>query len=237
MLRASVIVALSSYVTLSCFAASITYLGVDKDILDFSGLGKEGFWFPGFACSSYEFEKATNFNEYDGLNTWAGPLKHISRWELLKYVNRSFSMDGPCGTICGDSSFNNITLPDGTSGLSGIIIDPAADENSNNSVNRIALAASTPNSFVISVMVDNCNQQHSSVNRIAARGEHDGVAVEPDVSPEPGTSAFNGIADLYRFRFDGFVDGDHIKIKFNGQEGRVQEGGGASFGGVMFDLP
>jgi len=219
-------------------AASITFLGVENDIEDFSrGFGKEGFWFPGFACPSYEFEMPTNYSEYNGLKSWAGPLKHISRWELKKYVNRSFSMDGPCSTICGESSFSSFTLPDGMTGGSGIIVDPAADENSNNSVNRIMLNSGTPGSFILSIVVDNCNMEHSAVNRVSARGEHLGEAVEPDTSPEPGLSAFNGVADLYRFQYDGFVEGDYIKIKFNGQEGSVKNGGGASFGGFMFDPP
>mmetsp|Transcript_47675 Transcript_47675/g.94368 ORF Transcript_47675/g.94368 Transcript_47675/m.94368 type:complete len:239 (+) Transcript_47675:27-743(+) len=236
MLRLYVLAIFIHMVIPACQAATITFLGVESDVVDYSGLGKEGFWFPGFACSSYEFEKPTNFSEYNGLPHWAGPLKHIERWELKEYVNRSFSMDGPCSTICGDSSFNLITLPDGTEGSSGIIVDPAADENSNNSVNRIALNTDTPSSFILSIMVDNCNKQHSAINRISARGEHLGESIEPDASPEPGCSAFNGIADIYRFRYDGFQGGDYIKIKFNGQAGTVAEGGGASFGGLLLDV-
>ena len=124
---------------------------------------------------------------------------------------------------------------DGNTGGSGIIVDPAADENSNNSVNRIVLNDGTPSSFVLSIMVDNCNMQHSPVNRIDARGESQGDPVEPDDQAAPGAEAFNGVPDLYRYRFDGFVDDDYIKIKFNGQAGSVQDGGGASFGGLLFD--
>ena len=58
---------------------SIVFLGVETDVVDFSALGKEGFWFAGFGCSAYSFEKPTNFSEYDGLHSWAGPLKHIER--------------------------------------------------------------------------------------------------------------------------------------------------------------
>ena len=85
-------------------------------------------------------------------------------------------------------------------------------------------------------MVDNCNQQHSSINKICARGEHEGETVEPDVSPNPGAAAFNGVPDLYRFLYSGFVEGDYIKIKLNGQAGKVKEAGGASFSAILFDL-
>ena len=218
------------------WAASITFLGVINDIVDFSAMGKEGYWFPAFACKSYEYEQPTNFSEYNGLKEWSGPLKHISRWELKEYVNRSFSMDGPCSTICGDSTYSIVTLPDGTSGSSGIIVDPAADENSNNSVNRIKLNSGTPTSFILSIMVDNCNKEHSSIHKIMARGEHNGVSIEPDNTPEPGASAFNGKPDIYRFQYIDFAEGDYIKIKFNGEAGNLEEGGGASFGGLLFDL-
>jgi len=130
-----------------CHAASITFLGVDKDVVDFqaAGRGQEGFWVPGFDCSAYAFEQPTNFSENDRLQPWAGPLKHIERSDLRDYVNRTFSMDGPCSTICGDPSYSVVTLPDGTTGASGIIVDPAADENSNNSVNRVILNEGSPN--------------------------------------------------------------------------------------------
>lgn len=233
----NVFILLTPYFTVPTWSASIQFLGVESDVVDFSALGKEGYWFPGISCPSYSYESPTNYNEYDGLKTWAGPLKHIQRWELKEYVNRSFSMDGPCSTVCGDSSFNTITLPGGASATSGIIVDPAAAENSNNSVNRIVLNKGTPMSFMLGIIVDNCNQIHSAVNSLKARGEHLGEPVEPNITPQPGSNAFNGIADIYRFQYDGFVEGDYIKIKFNGQAGSVSEGGGSSFGGILFDLP
>ena len=126
-------------------------------------------------------------------------MKHIERRDLKEYVNRSFSMDGTDSTICGDSNYSVVTLPDGTTGGSGIIVDPAADENSNNSVNRIMLNNGTPSSFVLSIVVDNCHMQHSSVNHIVARGEHQGDPVEPDDEATPGAGAFNGVPDVYQF--------------------------------------
>jgi len=48
-------------------AATITYLGVESDIEDFSAMGSQGFWFPGIACPAYAFEKPTNFSEYNRL--------------------------------------------------------------------------------------------------------------------------------------------------------------------------
>lgn len=232
---------LSCFLLFSVEAASITFIGVEMDIIDFSGFGNEGYWMPGFACSSYQSGQRTDHNEHNTLHSWTGPLKHIERWELKEYVNRSFSMDGPCSVTCGDINFSTITLPDSTTGLSGIVIDPAAAENSNNSINRITLNTGTPSSFIFSILVDNANVHHSAINKIAARGEHLLEPIEPDTSPSPGAAGFNGVPDLYRFRFDGFVPGDYIKVKFNGEDDgsliNKNQNEGSSFGGIFFDLP
>ena len=186
-------------------------------------------------------------------------------------------MDGPCSVICGDSSYADVVLPSGEKGSSGIVYDPAAAENSNNSVNRIMLNAGVPLSFVLSIIVDNCDQKYSSVNKIDARGEHEGKSIEPNSVPgqplfptianfstqysplnlsfptEPGEDAFNGVPDLYQFRYDAFVADDYIKIRFNGGETGYfsffsflfvasfhlllffSTKTGASFGGLLFD--
>uniref|UniRef100_A0A7S4KMM7 Transmembrane 9 superfamily member n=1 Tax=Paramoeba aestuarina TaxID=180227 RepID=A0A7S4KMM7_9EUKA len=208
---------------------SITFLGVKQDLTTFSSFGQKGFWVPGFNCQMYEYEKETNYSEVDKLEPWTGPLVHILRYQILEYPNHTFSMDGPCSVICGDDSFADVVLPDGEKGKSGILYDPAADENSNNSVNRVMLNDGVPESFILSIVVDNSNQMYDSVNKIDARGEHDKKSIEPDVVPEPGEGAFNGIPDLYQFRYDNFSPNDYIKIRFNGGET------GASFGGMLFD--
>jgi hypothetical protein len=113
---------------------SITFLGVVSDTTDLSVFGSEGYWMPGWNCVEYSFEQPTNYSEANALPVWAGPLKHIIRSALTEHVNRSFSMDGPCSVIRGDDMYNLIVLPGGGSsvggsGRSGIIVDPAADEN------------------------------------------------------------------------------------------------------------
>lgn len=47
-----------------------------------------------------------------------------------------------------------------------------------------------------------------------------------------------GIADVYTFRYDGFGNGDYIKIQFNGESSSSNNGGsgGASFAGLLFDF-
>jgi len=222
-------------------AASITYVGVDYDQTNFqTGLdyGNAGYWFPQFNASSARSDKPTDENERNALPSWAGPMVHMELWQVWKFPNRTFSQDGPARSKGGLSAWNSFTLPDGETGLSGIILDPFANGSTNNTVNRIKLKSGTPRSFYLRIVVDNTGCKHNSINRIRARGNKGGADIDPNTFPSPGAACFNGIADVYTFRYDGFGPGDFLKIQFNGTPGSSKNGGsgGASFSGLMFDL-
>jgi len=104
-------------------------------------------------------------------------------------------------------------------------VDEWATDNSNNSVNRIQFGTGIPSSFLLRLVVDNTNLEHDPVGTLRARSESGGQA---DASP----LTFNGVADVYTFRYDGCVAGDFIKIRLNsGVAGEAP-----SIGGIMFDL-
>ncbi|MBL4849666.1 MAG: hypothetical protein JKY65_29400 [Planctomycetes bacterium] len=86
--------------------------------------------------------------------------------------------------------------------------------------------------------MDNTDLRHNPVLRIRARGDHQGVSIDPTSYPQPGLAGFNGTADVYTFRYDGFEAGDFIKIQFGGMPGSTNNGGsgGSSFAGLMFDV-
>jgi hypothetical protein len=128
-------------------------------------------------------------------------------------------------------------LPDGRFGGSGAIVDPKAAGNDNNSINRIALNTGVPASFFFHLVVDNTDLLHDSINKIMAKGGHGSGDIDPLTFPRPGVDGFNGIPDVYTFRYDGFQGGDVIKVQFNGEPGSAKHGGagGASFCGFMFD--
>lgn len=221
-------------------AATITYIGKTTDRTNFQAspkMGTLGYWFPQFNSPSARSDKPTNEHERNGLPSWAGPLVHINSIFDPNFANRTFSYDGPCRSKGGFSTFNMFTLPSGETGRSGIILDPHAADNTSNSVNRINLKSGTPSSFYLRIVVDNTGGKHNAINRIRARGNHNGVDVEANTYPVPGSAGFNSVADVYTFRFDGFDGGDFIKIQFNGMPGGVNNGGsgGASFAGIMFD--
>lgn len=227
-------------ITATAAAASIEYIGVDYDQTDFQdGLdyGNAGYWFPHFGAISPGSNTPTDHLERNALPEWAGPMVHMLRTEFHKFPRRTFSQDGPTTSKGGVAAWNEFRLPNGDLGRSGVILDPHAAGNSNNTVNKIMLGPSTPKSFLLRVVVDNTAGEHNAINLIRARGSHAGVAIDAPTAPSPGASNFNGVADVYTFRYDGFGDGDFIKIRFNGAPGDAvdQGSGGASFAGLLFD--
>lgn len=220
--------------------ATITYVGKTTDRTDFRAaprLGVLGYWFPQFAAPAAVVDRPTNENERNRLPSWAGPLVHLNTVFDVNFPKRTFSQDGPCRSVGGFPEFNLFTLPDGEVGRSGIILDPNAAGNTSNAVNRIMLGVGTPAAFYLRIVVDNAGGRHNAISRIRARGQHEKTAVEPDTYPAPGAVGFNGIADIYTFRFDGFVAGDFIKIQLIGMPGSAKDGGagGGSIAGILFD--
>jgi hypothetical protein len=211
-------------------AATITYVGKISNATDYSdaglNIGNAGFWFPRFGLSSPQTGLARDVGAYTAsLPSWTS-------FDYTTGANRTFSIDaGGVQSEGGNSTFANLTLPDGTFGRSGSTFDPQAANNSNNSINRIQLGAGTPNTFYFSVIEDSSAGKYNSSGRVRARGDDGGVGVDPAVYPGGGAPlTFDGTPDVYVFRYDGFGAGDYIKLQLNGGA----NGGG--FGGLLFDV-
>ena len=214
-------------------AATITYVGVIYDQTDLDGLnvGNTGYWFPQFDAPAPVEGRPTGENVREALPSWAGPLNHATSIFDPNFGTRTFSQDGPARSKGGQPAWNTFTLPDGEVGLSGAIVDPHTSGNSNNTINRIQLNAGVPASFYFHVVTDNTNFEHDPTNRLRARGDSGGVSIEADPYPQTPDLIFNGIADVYTFRYDGFAAGDYIKLQLNGDPDQE----GASFAGFLFD--
>jgi len=215
-------------------AQSITYVGVIYDRTDFARLniGNSGYWFPQFAATAPVSGRPTGENARDALPPWAGPLNHATSILDPNYATRTFSQDGPARSKGGQPSWNAFKLPSGETGLSGAIVDPHTSGNSNNTINRIQLNAGVPSTFYFHIVTDNTNFEHDPTNRLRARGNAGGIDIEANFFPRTADLFFNGIADVYTFRFDGFAGGDFIKLQLNGDAQKA----GASFGGFLFDI-
>ena len=216
-------------------AASITYLGVIHDRTDLVTLniGNAGYWFPQFDAPQPVEGRSTGENTRDALPTWAGPLNHATSIFDPNFAMRTFSQDGPARSKGGQPGWDTLKLPNGEIGLSGAIVDPHTIGNSNNTINRIQLNPGVPSTFYFHVLTDNTNLQHDPMNRLRARGNAGGVDIEANTYPQTAQLAFNGITDIYTFRYDGFTGGDFIKLQLNGDPMPAE---GASFGGLLFDV-
>jgi hypothetical protein len=230
---------------------SITYVGAIYDEPDLSSIeiGSAGYWLPQFNAPSPAEVRPTDENAIDRLPEWVGPLNHFSILapgegcsdEALErgcrpgFGFRTFSQDGPATSSGGRSEWSTLTTPDGATGISGAIVDPHTDGNSNNTVNRIQLEEGVPLTFYVHVIADNTAGSHDPTAALRARGNI-GLfdlddQVEPDVLLEPCDLLFNGVPDIYTFRFDGFAAQDYVKLRLSGTPGA----GGASFAGFLFD--
>jgi hypothetical protein len=215
-------------------AASITYVGVIRDRTDIDRLniGKAGYWFPQFQAKMPVAGRPTGENARTALPTWVEPLNHATSFLDPSYRTRTFSQDGPARSKGGQPMWNIFTLPGGTRGRSGAIVDPHASKNTNNTINRIHLGKGTPATFFFHIVTDNTNMEHNPVERLQARGNANGVDLEADASPKGDELEFNGTADVYTFRFDGFQEGDFIKVRLKGDPAHKE---GPSIGGFLFD--
>ena len=210
-------------------AKSIVFLGKNADKTDYSttglNIGRAGFWFAQFNASSEVSGRPTDENDRNSLPNWA----------LMNFTidpgdpTRTFSLDnGGVKSEGGDLTWNTLTLPSGETGLSGSVVDPQTINNSNNTVNKIILAAGVPQAFLLHIVVDNTNREHDPANRINARAE--GPAVDMRVNTT--AADFNGTADVYTFMYSGWEASDFIKLQFHSGDSNKAAG----FAGLMFDV-
>ncbi len=125
----------------------------------------------------------------------------------------------------GNTPWNILTLPDGTTGLSGALVDPKAANNSNNAIKNIGIVGNPPPAFWLHVVADNTNGQYNTMNRIRAREDVSGL------DKRVSNLSFNGVADVYSFFYEGVAVGDIIKMQLNSGVAGVN----ASIGGIMVD--
>ena len=215
-------------------AGTITYVGVIRDRADFKRLkiGKAGYWFPQFGAKSPVADRPTGENARDALPAWIAPFNHVTSILDPAFKTRTFSQDGPARSMGSMAKWNEFTLPNGEAGRSGAIVDPFARKNSNNTINRIQLRGRVPATFFFHIVTDNTNNEHDPTNRLCARGNTRGVDIEAKTSPQSNDLTFNGIADVYTFRCDGFQAGDFLKLRLSGNS---PHDGAPSIGGMLFD--
>ncbi len=205
---------------------TVTFVGKTSDVTDFqaAGFGKAGYWFPQFAALSPVTGAALDDNDRNAFPSWID----VSTQALF-----DDAFDDQATSSGGFDTWNNFKLPSGESGRSGSLVDPGSANNSNNTIDDMILRGDVPSSFLFSVVVDNTNGAHNPARRINARGEDgtDGSNFPVEVDLDTRGEVFNGVADIYTFRYDGFVPEDRIKLRLHSGVAGVPAG----FAGLMFD--
>jgi hypothetical protein len=201
--------------------ASPTY----ADSTDFGNtgldIGKDGYMFFNWGQLYPLSGAAIDANINNQLPTWVVPNFDPN--------DDDYSFGNLVTTSGGVFHWNTLRLPGGEVGLSGVMVDPEADDNSNNSITQLLLGAGVPDTFFMHVVVDTTLKTHDPSQRLRARAESADSLSEDDVKLE--NLSFNGIADVYTFRYDGWAAGDFIKVQLNSGNAGIDPG----ITGIMFD--
>src|SRR6476620_6915430 len=140
----------------SAQAQSITYVSTYVDKTDYSptglNLGTAGFWFAQFNASSPITNALLDDNDKIAFPSWVLPDFNKANAGTPGY---SFALGGTGDAYSegGDTSWNTLKLPDGTTGLSGSVVDPSAANNSSNTIRSLLLGPGTPPDFLMHVVV------------------------------------------------------------------------------------
>jgi hypothetical protein len=128
-----------------------------------------------------------------------------------------------------------LTLPDGSSGLSGAVVDSNTNNNSNNTIRMLQLGQGAPRRFFFHVVTDNTDGDNDPAGRLRARFEKTGVFDVSAVNTPPGLAAnMNGTPDVYTWLYDSGATGSagaFIKLQLNSANSFEF----ASISGFMFD--
>lgn len=227
--------------------ATVYYIGKITDVTDYSAstgldLGTYGYYFPQFGQSTPKTKRRARDNMYFLKPTWQRD------WEFNVFETcggqfcNLFSPDAGVFDLSeGDEGIGVYSESEGDAwayikltdreGNSGSVVDPAAKENSNNSVNHIRIGPDAPVEFCMSILTDNTAGAHDILGGLAARiGWYQDEDLEAGTANVPASDlVYNNVPDLYVFKFANMTGDDFIKIRLNG--GANEPG----FGGLMFD--
>ncbi len=227
--------------------ATVYYVGKITDVTDYSAatgldLGRYGYYFPQFGQSTPKTERPARDNMQFMKPAWQRD------WEFNVFERcggefcNVFSPDAGVFDIgAGQEGIGVFSKSEGNawasikftggSGNSGSVVDPSAKGNSNNSVNHIRIGPGAPAEFCMSILTDNTAGAHDILGALTARiGWYQDVDLEAGSVKVPSSDlVYNGVPDLYVFKFANMTGEDFIKIRLNGGSNKP------GFGGLMFD--
>lgn len=246
-------VVLASLLCAPIASAGIEYAGEYRDTTDYSDsgadLGNDGYLFANWNQSAPSSGEES-LNQVDTLPGWF-QIEDDQTVDAYAWANAE-NIGGPNPSPApytpnvvgygGDADFANLTLPDGTSGLSGQYIDTTEagnDGQNSTTLHNIVMGPGTPDAFLVHVVVDNEDAAFGSGVRRVKMRLWDPAENEADTSNAiDGTR--NNVPDVHTFRFTGVSEGDvlHVALRTtNSPIGGMNENIlGAGFAGLMVDV-
>lgn len=216
------------------------------DVTDYSNVPADYWWFANFDTSAPETGQPVQQNELNNLPSWlqlnpnfsSDPFNTEYTWAdnlvLGSLVNHASSTGGV-------TTFNTLTLPDSTTGLSGSVVDTKEAGNtgqSNNTIQRVVFGSDVPQAFRLWVVVDNESaDQMTGVRRVKARLSGPGVLPDTEADTGNGIDDFrNNIADAYSFVYQGTAPDQGLRIQLRNSGDQTAATNGTSLAGFMIEV-
>ncbi len=206
---------------------TVTYQGAHSDATDYSAsglnLGSGGYWFANFGTVAPETDQPVAQNAVDTLPSWfmlnsnfdPDPNTSMYSWDQENVLG---SLVNASSSIGGNPAFATLTLPDGSSGLSGQAVTTWEAGNtgqSRNLLDGVVLGPGVPSIFDLHVVVDNEDAATGTgVRRVKARLK--GPGVPDDTEDDTGNGiddTRNNIPDVYSFRYEGMEEGMVLRLQ------------------------
>lgn len=175
-------------------------------------LGQDGFWFANFGASSPSILQPVDTNDANSLPSWVQVDFNTASPDY------SFALNSPSSAFStgGVAGYNVLTLPDGTTGLSGQLVDNAnaTGSQSNNIITSWVFGPGAPSSAFISVVLDNAPlAELTTVQRLRFTHRSADGTQSQNATFDGLAAGSNGIADAYIFRLDNIEEGGSFAVQ------------------------
>ncbi len=206
-------------------AGEIQAVSVKYDVTDFSSsgyhIGTAGYWFANFDASTAVTDAPANQNSVNTLPSWAA----VNLNPGGSFPDNNLDGKPYAVSMGGLSGANQFTLPDGTTGTSGQVVDVQMGVGGTDTLLKdVTFDSNTPSTLYFHVIVDNFPLS-AGTQVVRVRGTYrlpeDGNTIVRDLF-DIDTSTNNGIADVYTFRLDNIEPTGYlaIQLRHRRQRGR-----------------
>ena len=197
-------------------AGEIQAVSVKYDVTDFSSsgyhIGTAGYWFANFDASTAVTDAPANQNSVNTLPSWAA----VNLNPGGSFPDNNLDGKPYAVSMGGLSGANQFTLPDGTTGTSGQVVDVQMGVGGTDTLLKdVTFDSNTPSTLYFHVIVDNFPLS-AGTQVVRVRGTYrlpeDGNTIVRDLF-DIDTSTNNGIADVYTFRLDNIEPTGYLAIQ------------------------